>query len=383
MSKSKSGLIPIPPPAVALFAGDDTIGVEKAREELVDIIKEERGDGVVEEVYNPIREPFSTFAERMITPSLFSDVRIFHIRNVSSLLKKDLALVRNVIKNDIPDIYLIIECEARSGGRVAITKTTLSALGLHPQTPSIKERTAQFIFQRPPDYKIPDWLITQVPLLFKRKINKPVAEFLVDHVGADLDNLYSELQKIDIHLPPNAPIDMQAVKEITGTTRLMSPFELSRSIAAGDMLRSLEIIESLFSTNFYAPSCVAVLFRHFWALFRIRSFAEKNASLIKRYYSKTTPYQEKNQIAFDIGRASGLLKKDDPVKKAYPVIVLSGIIDQAKRYKHWHVKKIFRWLQEFDIGVKTGRIDANKVNFQILCYKLARIARLTESELSW
>ena len=62
-------------------------------------------------------------------------------------------------------------------------------------------------FSRPRDYEIGGWLFRNVPRFTGRRIAKNDADYLADRVGYNLDLLNSELQKIDLSLPPGKAID--------------------------------------------------------------------------------------------------------------------------------------------------------------------------------
>ncbi len=357
---------------ILVLSGDDSIGREKARDEFVHAIERDN-DSIEEQRYDSTREAFPAFVERMMTPSLFQTVRIFSVRHAQNLSQQDCESLAGVAVMDIPDVYLVVEIDdkkKKSAGNV------LSALGIKGGRSKPPAGVKCLDFIRPPDYKTPEWITELVPSLFNRTISKKNAEYLVDLVGPEIDTLYSELQKIDIHLPQRATIDREAIDGITGATRTMNVFELARALGKADLPRALEIVDSLYSATFYPPTLVSALFRHFWALFRIRIYAAKNPSRIKRFLDTRAPYNEKNEIGHEIGVAAGLLRPNDPVKKAYPIVILSGVVDHARTYKDPHLKRILRWLREFDVGIKTGRVAGTKEDVQILCFKIARVSVL-------
>jgi hypothetical protein len=91
-------------------------------------------------------------------------------------------------------------------------------------------------------------------------------------------------------------------------------------------------------------------------------------------------YAEQTAIAHEIGVATGLLQPDDTVKKAYPVMVLSGVINQARSFTDAQLRQIFEWLREFDVGVKTGAVKPTKTAMHLLCYRIVRVAELIAKE---
>jgi hypothetical protein len=116
-------------------------------------------------------------------------------------------------------------------------------------------------FTRPRDYEIGGWLVENAPAIIGRRIAKNDADYLADRVGYDLDLLNSELQKIDLTLPPGKLIDRAAIDSATGGYREMAPFELAAALGAQDLPSAIRIIDSLFSVNVYMPIVVAALAR--------------------------------------------------------------------------------------------------------------------------
>jgi DNA polymerase III delta subunit len=361
-------------PRFTVLTGDDTIGREKAREELTRRLREQHGEILVER-YDSSREPFEAYTERMLTPSLFQEVRLFSIRHVNELNARDLKRLGGMFTADLPDAYCLVEIDEQVKRKDSLARIAkaLDIKALEKKNPGVY---SYLTFAKPPEYKIPEWLANQAAVLLNRTISVSNAAYLVDCVGPDLDALYSELQKIDIHLPANAPIDKQAITAITGATRAMSVYELARALGAKDGSRALEIIDSLFASTFYAPTALAAIFRHFWALLRIRAWAQANPVDIKLYIGKKAPYAKQNEIAHAIGVAAGLLAQGDTVKKAYPVVVLSGVVEQARAYSNAQLERILEWLRDMDVGVKTGRVNANRHAIEMLCYRILRIGEL-------
>lgn len=361
-------------PHVTILAGDDSIGREQARKKTADAIQT-AFPGVTIEKYDSAVHDFTEFTERIITPSLFQEIRIFHFNHAQSYTEKELKILDRTIEYPPPDSYIIIEIDELKKGKDAESKIF--------KTLQIKKRSSAGNtdfdyreFVKPPEYKIADWLVSQVGAIFNRRINKADADFFVDLVGYEVDTLYSELQKIDIHLEPGEPIRKEDIEAVVGASRAMSVFELANALSARQLSRALAIVDSLFETTFSAPSMVSALFRHFWALFRIRRFADANPQIIKNFFaSKGYNNPSQNEAAFAIGRAAGLLSEGE-MRKVYPVIIASGIVQQAKKFTDEELELICKWLLEFDVGVKTGKIASTQEVVQLFCYRIVRVSEL-------
>jgi DNA polymerase III delta subunit len=362
---------------VTILSGNEPIGMERARLNCIAAVRAAHSDCTIEK-FDHASDKINDFLESMLTPSLFQNTRVFIINHCQELSDSDLKALDRVLKEPIPDVYLIIGIDDQKRGKEEVS----IAKKLHlKKRAADTERFAMMEFEKPPDYKLSQWLTAQVPVLLGRRIGKTEADCLVDTVGTDLDTLYSELQKIDIHLAPDAPIQRDDIETIAGASRQMTVFELAGALGTRNLVRSLQVIDSLFSGSFAAPVMTATLFRHFWALFRIRRFAESNASVMKQFNSRGSyPNTAQNEAAFEIGKAAGLLRESEQ-RKIYPVMIASGIVPQARSFSDKELKTILRLLLDFDVGVKTGRVNPDRHAVQLLCYRIVRSKELLDAEL--
>ncbi|MFP4163121.1 MAG: DNA polymerase III subunit delta [Chitinispirillaceae bacterium] len=359
---------------LVILTGDDSIGKERARSRFIEQVKAVHGQCSVER-FDSSAEEFCDFLQKMITPSLFQEIRVFSIGHAQTLPQTELEELGKLLKHEIPDVFVIMEAQPEKKGMTSAKLAKILQLKKLSSDSSVSIQD----LSKPPDYKLAAWLTAQVPVLFNRKINKADAEFLLDLVGNDLDSLYSELQKIDINLPPRAPVDKSTIEEITGASRTMTAFELASALGEKNFVRALEVLESLFSSGFYVPMAVSALFRHFWALLRIRKYIQKNPGVMKQFNTRGYgPNSPQTEAAFSIGKASGLLSENDK-RKTFPVIIQSGIVNQARNFSDADLKEVLKMLQELDVGVKTGRIDPVQHVIQMFCYRIVRISECVES----
>ena len=368
------------PVSFTLLMGDDTISREKAKRSAIDAIQAGAKDAGIER-FDPDNQSFASFAERIITPSIFQGVRIFVIRDAHHLKKDDLEIVTAVFSYDIPDVFVIIEADVarvKKGRERAMPKdfeewvrVFTDNVRAHP------EKFALFEFPQPPEYKMAQWVEAQTPLLLGRTITHKDAEYLVDLAGNDGATLYSELQKIDVYLPANKPIDRRAIDAVSGATRSMSPFELAQALGKRNFSKALEIVDSLYRGSVYLPLYIAAVFKHFWALFRIAIYIKKNPEEARQFEASMKRYNKsvQEEIGVKIGVAAGLLSEKQRTA-VFPVLVKPDMVGQSKSFSEADYAKIFKWLKEYDVGIKTGRSDDSKIGFQLLCYKIFNVAEV-------
>jgi DNA polymerase III delta subunit len=350
-----------------VLQGEDAVCRERAREDIIAAL-EKTGGPCVREPFDPSAESAALFAQRMLTPSLFQERRVFLLRRAQDLEDEDLDELDSALSGGIDGVYCIIEIEEGKKDAGRVTKR------LHIEERSAgKDSSACLLgFQKPRDWEIADWLVDNAVPLVGRKISHPDAEYLAARVGNDLDTLHSELQKIDLYLPPAAPVTRAVIDHIAGAFRQASPYELADALGRRDFPRTQRTIDMLYSTAVSLPFVVSVLGRHFWALWRIRKFLAANPDIGRRFAaSRGYKNPAQNETGFAIGKAAGLLD-DGEERKIYPVLIKSGIMEQANGFTDRELAAVLSWLGEFDTGIKTGRIEQAQSSLLMLCYRIVR-----------
>ena len=348
--------------------GEDTVGIERARAAILARLGKDAAP-LTHRRFDAASGSMALFVQEMLTPSLFAETRVFHVRHAQELKDGELGELAPMLAESVPDVHLIVEIDEGKKDAAAVLKK-LNAGGA-PGGPC-----AVLAFARPADWEIPEWLAANAPLLIGRKISKADAEYFADRVGTDLDVLHSELQKIDLHLAAGSPVTRAAIDLISGNLREMNQFELAAAVGRRDLGATLRIIEGLYSTAFYMPLAVSALARHFWALLRINRFLEANPDVGRRF-AASQGYKNPEQTAtgLAIGKAAGLLGDKD-ANKIYPVLIKSGIVGQARAFSAAELAAVLSWLLEFDVGIKTGAIGDSAASLQLLCYRIIRVKSL-------
>jgi len=353
-------------PRLVIVSGDDTFTMELLKDRYLSRIGAERGEYVLE-VFDSLNEKLPDFTQRMMTVSLFSEVRVFCLLHAQSLSESELVELDSVLDYEIPDVYLFIgaQIEKRSSAETKITKKL--QLKKRGSIPGVVVQDCP----KPYDNKLAEWITKQTPVMFNRQIERDAAQLLAELVEFDL--LYSELQKIDTSLDQGVRIDKRTVEKVTGATRTMSVYELAAALGEKDLPEALCVIDSLFSGSFSVSFAVSAIFRHFWSLFKIKNYLEKNPGLLSEYnkggFGESSP---QSKAAFEIGKACGLLT-DGEAKKVFPVIIKPGIINQSQKFSSAGLRAVLKMLQQFDADVKRGKVEASGRTLQMLCYKIVRV----------
>ncbi len=354
-------------PYATLLVGDDTITRGRHRSALLERIQRTRGE-ITLEAYDPDRETVADFTERAMTPSLFGGVRVFTIRHVEQLSKQDYAALETLIGAGLPDEHVILEADKPSE-RAAAFSAFVKTVGRLAKSSNGAVAAASFV--RPPEYKIAEWLVSNTPQMLGRRIGRREADYLVDLVGSDFDALRSELEKLDLYLDDGQPITTDAIGEVIEGTRAVGGYELAQALGRKDMKRTLSVLDSLFSVQFYAPTTLGAIYRHFRALYKIHLLGRAEPRVITDFLrsQRSRDRDTQTRLGVRIGVAAGLMTESQG-KRVFPMLIKSRLVDQARSFDEAHYRAVFEWLGDIDVGVKTGRIEATLPMMQMLCCRI-------------
>jgi len=356
-----------------IVTGDDNMAIGLSRGNYYEQIKAYHGQNPSVEMFDSMSEPASEFMARAMTATLFQEIRLYCVLHTQSLSVKDLTAINKALDYEIPDVYIFISAESEKKGAAAGETNVSKVLQLKKraddESVSIKECT------KPRDYEIAKWLVEHLPsMLNNRYIGMAEAEYLAEMVDYDL--IYSELQKIDLALEPGARIDKGIIQEIVGASRTMTVYELAAALGKRDLPTALNVLDSLFAagSSFSAPSVAAAVFDRFWSMLKIKRFLNRNPHILRQFntkgFGKDSP---QSMAAYEIGVAAGMLT-DKTRGRVFPVIIKSGIVQQAQSFSEQGLREILGILQRFDVEVKTGKTEPVPCHLQMLCYRIARAA---------
>lgn len=125
--------------------------------------------------------------------------------------------------------------------------------------------------------KLPNW-IDEFVTERGYKIDHLANKILVENIGADLEKIANELEKIFISLPPNSIITAEVIEESVGISREFNVFELQKAILQKNYSRALMIADYLTSRENYGtlPMIVSSLFNFFTKILVVHTLENKS-----------------------------------------------------------------------------------------------------------
>lgn len=110
------------------------------------------------------------------------------------------------------------------------------------------------------------------------QISEDAALLIHARVGTNLRVIVNELDKILLNLDERKKIEMEDVREIVGSARSFSLFDLNDAVGEKDLHKSLLIVNQMLVSGESATGVVARITRHFVNLVKINGAAAKGKS---------------------------------------------------------------------------------------------------------
>lgn len=178
---------------------------------------------------------------------------------------------------------------------------------------------AGIVFESPKlkDYQLPGFVRSYV----QRKaleIEPDACQILCEHVGADLNRLAGELDKLIVALGEHGRIDAQAIQDNIGISKEYNSFELIAALAEKDVMKANRIVKYFDSNpkNFALQPTLASLFKFY-------------TELLLAYYA---PNRSEEGIAAWLEQSTWQVRKNIlPAMRVYTAMKVYTIIGEIRR----------------------------------------------------
>ena len=167
------------------------------------------------------------------------------------------------------------------------------------------------------DYQLPGFVRSYV----QRKaleIEPDACQILCEHVGADLNRLAGELDKLIVALGEHGRIDAQAIQDNIGISKEYNSFELIAALAEKDVMKANRIVKYFDSNpkNFALQPTLASLFKFY-------------TELLLAYYA---PNRSEEGIAAWLEQSTWQVRKNIlPAMRVYTAMKVYNIIGEIRR----------------------------------------------------
>ncbi|HQI28247.1 MAG TPA: DNA polymerase III subunit delta, partial [Sedimentisphaerales bacterium] len=133
--------------------------------------------------------------------------------------------------------------------------------------------------QVPPKWKLGEHLVQYAATKHKIKLNRDAAEILVELIGEELPQLYSEIEKLVLYVRDEKVITARHVESLTGQHRVYGAFEVIDAITAGNAGQAVTRLRNMFEQDKSAEYTVVGAFAyHLRRMFQAKTLLEKRVN---------------------------------------------------------------------------------------------------------
>jgi DNA polymerase III delta subunit len=324
---------------------------------------------------------FGEFIQKIATPSMFGDTKILFLNHAESknvlAPKQHYEAFEKIMSLCVEEVFVFVELNSDESDKTPKDCLSIGELMENLRGLTKKHSGSFSEFWAMKEYDIPEWIVQKVREYYDRQISKANAELLVKLSGADLGVLDGELRKMDAALPSKKEIGENDIYELTGNNRQVSMQEITHFIGLRKWNNeAAETFDNLTGKdNQFVIPFLSELYRKFWILLKIRLFADENREKANTYF-KVYDYKAKNQAAFEIAVACGILKESQKTA-VFPIVIKPKLLEQASSYSKNDIFQIIKMIAQYDRDIKNGEIksDLHKESIKEMCRQIVRIGK--------
>jgi len=173
---------------------------------------------------------------------MMADRRVVIIRDFMSITEGEVSgrpdELMPYLENPNPATLLVIMDETVPPGNTKLGKSIQK-----------NDRVGFYKFDAVPDYRLPEWIIEWGKLNHNINIDPAAAQVLAQHVGTNLLQLTSEIEKLGNYEGENRTVTPDAVRELVGITREFDVFELKDAILSRNPAKALFVTNQMLANS--------------------------------------------------------------------------------------------------------------------------------------
>jgi DNA polymerase-3 subunit delta len=248
--------------SIYVIAGKDESLVNAERRELVEGLLEpsQRVTGLFDADAASVSA--SEVLDELRTVPFLTDKRVVVMKGADDFVSENRQILEKYFDNPSPTGVLILTVKSWSG----LTKLAkrLSAVG------------KLINVTQPKPSQLPQRLCQYANDAHSKKLSNDAAVLLVELSGDDLGRLYSEVDKLATFVDKEKVITANHVELLIGHNRLFNAFAVIDAIMAGDVVRAVERLRTMFAEDKSSEYTVVGAFAfHFRRMFNAKVLLEK------------------------------------------------------------------------------------------------------------
>jgi len=312
---------------IYLLLGTESFLVQEALALLVEsVLDPTTREFNLDKFYGDEADPTAVVNAALAYPVLASK-RVVVLRNLDKLSESALRALLPIFEHPSDTTCLILTAE-----KVDKARKTLAALVGHCVTVDCSP-----LYER----QVPAWIDRRASCEGKQ-ITREAADLLLAQVGSSLRDLANEIQKLLIFLGDRQSIEASDVREVVGTTRMNSIFELTGAIGNRRTLDAIRMTARMLDEGEKPTRMISMILRDFGIMVKIKSYQTLISSKELSQKVGVSPFFLKEYV-----RQSGLFSAE---------MLTQGI----------------QHLREADSNLKSG-YQNDRTIMELLVYRLCRL----------
>ena len=306
----------------------------------------EEDDGLVNVLEGDAAE-WRDVNDELATVSLFGpSTRIVVVRSGDKFVTRNRDALEDYAHKPLNKSLFILEVKTWAGNTRLAKQVKSELLQIDCRAP--RKGTGNTIDEQ----RVVDWIQNRARSKHERDITKQAARLLLELVEVNFGRMDQELAKLSLYVKEKEKISPDLVRDIVGGWRTKSTWDLADTIAAGDLKGGLEQLDALLRAG---ESPIGLLPQLSWSL---RRFA-----VAARVFTQSEQSGNRMKLSEALEQAGF---------RTWPAGTLATAEKQLRRMKRQRALKLYEWLMEADIALKSTHSDPDGARFVLedLCFKL-------------
>lgn len=292
--------------------GDETYLIEEATRNIESKVISPGFKDFNYEVYYGSNDTAQEIINAALTIPIMSQKRLIVVKEADQLSARDLEEFTSYISNPSPSSCLVFIGEGvdfRKKFFINLEKCGIVAELNHP-----KER------------ELPYW-IQRLTARFDKKIARDTIAFLIEIVGNNLQEMYSEIEKVSIFVGDRSTIEIEDLETVVTELKVENIFDLIDSVGNKDREKALNILQKMLASGEDHLKILGMIIYRFRLLVRAKEMLHKGL-----------PPPE-------VGKRLGVRN-----------FFLKGFLQQVNRFSFDELKGVFDRFLNTDLALKSSRV---------------------------
>ncbi|MCL2760927.1 MAG: DNA polymerase III subunit delta [Desulfuromonadales bacterium] len=290
--------------------GDEEYLVERGVQQLLDVAVSEEFKDFNFSIFYGNECKGEEIVDSAVTLPMFADRRVVLVKRADELSAPALEHLLPYIENPSPDSCLIFQA-----GKIDQRRKFFSEL---------KKRDLLVEYKRLNDGQLAGFIRREAESR-KKRIDSAAAELLVYYVGNNLRELVTQLDKLVTFVGARERVTVEDVQQMVSDTKVDSVFEFANALGYRDSDKAIRRLQTVLREKDALFPLIGALARHFRQLAMVRE-------------------------AMDKGASKDVISKQVKINPYF----LSGVMEQAGKFRQEEFVEVFSKLYEVDFAMKSG-----------------------------